>query len=411
MNAGARWLRDSGHLALGLNVFGHNPGAGRSTTSSGYRVTVDYRALDVPDAELTVRVRSTSTPTSARRSPTTRDCSPSSPPPTSPAASTPARRRPCGPSAPRRPGSASSSAPRSPTATGRNFGRVALDLAPRRAARPGGRAGRRPARIAARRARACATSSRTVRCTTGSSTTRPGGTRCSSGSGELAVLGFPGSRLLDSGHGGRPGDVRRGVPGPRIRRGRLVDRATSPGALLDDGDGIAAQAVALAPGVASLCVHGDSPGAVAHARAVRRGARGRGVRRRAVPRLTRCLLHRQPAIPVDETASFCGGRGDALWTTRRVREIVREMSLQPLARGAPSGIELSLPAHRLRGVGVEKQEDPDRELARGAGRWRQAGSEGFSGDRAPPRDQPRGSWCSYHREPLTYFPRLLRAAR
>ena len=49
-----------------------------------------------------------------------------------------------------------------------------------------------------------------------------------------------------------------------------------PGALIEDVDAIAAQAVDLAPQVDSVCVHGDSPGAVEAARAVRRALTGAG---------------------------------------------------------------------------------------------------------------------------------------
>jgi GNAT superfamily N-acetyltransferase len=50
MNAAARWCRDEGHPVLGLNVFAHNPGARALYEKLGYRVTVDYRTFDVPDA-------------------------------------------------------------------------------------------------------------------------------------------------------------------------------------------------------------------------------------------------------------------------------------------------------------------------------------------------------------------------
>jgi len=50
MNAGARHCRDTGHPYLGLNVFGHNPNARSLYDKLGYRVTVDYSALDVADA-------------------------------------------------------------------------------------------------------------------------------------------------------------------------------------------------------------------------------------------------------------------------------------------------------------------------------------------------------------------------
>jgi UPF0271 protein len=44
---------------------------------------------------------------------------------------------------------------------------------------------------------------------------------------------------------------------------------SEPGAVLTDVDAVAAQALRLAPQVDSLCVHGDSPGALDLARAVR----------------------------------------------------------------------------------------------------------------------------------------------
>jgi UPF0271 protein len=50
--------------------------------------------------------------------------------------------------------------------------------------------------------------------------------------------------------------------------GRLVPR-DRPGAVLADAVTIAANAVDLAASVDSVCLHGDTPGAVVHARAVR----------------------------------------------------------------------------------------------------------------------------------------------
>jgi UPF0271 protein len=95
------------------------------------------------------------------------------------------------------------------------------------------------------------------------------------GSGELAVLGFPGSRLLAlAAEAGRPA-YQEGFPDRGYAEGRLIGRG-EPGALLDSDDEIAAQAVRLAPTVASLCVHGDSPGAVEHAHAVRRALEAAG---------------------------------------------------------------------------------------------------------------------------------------
>jgi UPF0271 protein len=89
-----------------------------------------------------------------------------------------------------------------------------------------------------------------------------------SGSGELPVLGFPGSRLLALAASAGRATYEEGFPDRGYDHGRLIDR-DRPGALLDDVDAVAVQGVRLAAGVASLCVHGDSPGAVAHAQAVR----------------------------------------------------------------------------------------------------------------------------------------------
>ena len=49
MNAGARWCRERGHPALGLNVFGHNPNARALYDKLGYHVTRDFRTYDVAD--------------------------------------------------------------------------------------------------------------------------------------------------------------------------------------------------------------------------------------------------------------------------------------------------------------------------------------------------------------------------
>ena len=61
--------------------------------------------------------------------------------------------------------------------------------------------------------------------------------------------------------------------------GQLVSRS-EPGALLD-GDAAVRQAVALAGDVGSICVHGDSPDAVALARRVADGLRDAGFELRA----------------------------------------------------------------------------------------------------------------------------------
>lgn len=90
-----------------------------------------------------------------------------------------------------------------------------------------------------------------------------------SGSEGLPVLGFPGSRLLGLAAAAGRATYAEGFPDRGYTDGRLIGRG-EPGDLLEDEAEIAAQAVALAPSVESLCVHGDSPGAVAHALAVRR---------------------------------------------------------------------------------------------------------------------------------------------
>lgn len=87
------------------------------------------------------------------------------------------------------------------------------------------------------------------------------------GSGSLGVLGMPGELLAIAGRLGRPTWLE-GFP-DRAYDGDALRPRDQPGALITDGVGIVAQALELAPRVRSLCVHGDSPGAVVHARAVR----------------------------------------------------------------------------------------------------------------------------------------------
>lgn len=93
------------------------------------------------------------------------------------------------------------------------------------------------------------------------------------GSEDLPVLGMPGAMLRAAEALGRS-VLREGFPdrgyGPD---GRLLPR-DRPGALVEGADAVAAAAVRLAEGLSgdvdSVCVHGDSPGAVEHAVAVRR---------------------------------------------------------------------------------------------------------------------------------------------
>jgi len=93
---------------------------------------------------------------------------------------------------------------------------------------------------------------------------------------DLPVLGMDGVLLDLAAAGGR--EVRReGFPDRGyLTDGRLVPR-TDPGALVTEESRIVAQALDLAARVDSVCLHGDSPGAVAHARAVRRALQEAGV--------------------------------------------------------------------------------------------------------------------------------------
>ena len=88
------------------------------------------------------------------------------------------------------------------------------------------------------------------------------------GSGELAVLTMAGVLATLAGDAGRT-VWREGFPDRAYDgRGRLVDRS-EPGAVLEETPAIVGNALALAGAVDSLCLHGDTPGAVGHARAVK----------------------------------------------------------------------------------------------------------------------------------------------
>jgi UPF0271 protein len=95
------------------------------------------------------------------------------------------------------------------------------------------------------------------------------------GSGSLPVLGMRGRLLELAGDLGRT-TLLEGFPDRGYAvDGRLLPR-DQPGAVLDDEEQIATTAVRLAESVDSLCVHGDHPGAVAHARACRRSLESSG---------------------------------------------------------------------------------------------------------------------------------------
>ena len=89
------------------------------------------------------------------------------------------------------------------------------------------------------------------------------------GSGTLPVLGLPGSAMLRLAAADGRRAVLEGFPDRGYTQaGTLVPR-DQPGALVEDPSDVAANAIRLASDVESVCVHGDSPGAVATARRVR----------------------------------------------------------------------------------------------------------------------------------------------
>jgi UPF0271 protein len=97
------------------------------------------------------------------------------------------------------------------------------------------------------------------------------------GSGDLPVMGMPGSLLLALAEERGRGIRIEGFPDRGYTEdGRLVPRDQA-GALVTDPQEVAVRAVALAARVDSVCVHGDSPGAVATARAVRRALEAAGL--------------------------------------------------------------------------------------------------------------------------------------
>jgi UPF0271 protein len=101
------------------------------------------------------------------------------------------------------------------------------------------------------------------------------------GSGSLPVLGMPGAVVLDLAREAGRAIVHEGFPDRGYTDdGRLVPR-DQPGAVLTGTDEIASRALDLAGRVGSLCVHGDTPGAVQHARGVRDALEAAGLRLRA----------------------------------------------------------------------------------------------------------------------------------
>lgn len=102
------------------------------------------------------------------------------------------------------------------------------------------------------------------------------------GSAGLPVLGMPGARVLALAAAAGRRTVLEGFPDRGYdERGRLLPR-DRPGAVLDDSAAIARRALELADRVQSLCLHGDTPGAVAHAVAVRAALEEAGWRLRGL---------------------------------------------------------------------------------------------------------------------------------
>ncbi len=239
-----------------------------------------------------------------------------------------------------------------------NFGRVALRRAGGRAARAGGRPGRHADRDRGRRGRrACATSSRTVRSTTGSPTTStrprpfsPGRATCRcSGCPVAAILTLATSHGREVWHEGFPD---RGY----TDEGRLVPR-DRPGAVLEEeGRGRRRRPRARDPG--RLAVRARRPPRSSGPRPRRTPcARGRGVPAR------RPADHPQArAKSVDESGCICGER--SLWTTcgghaggpKFGRKVAK-----PLVRRGFWDIELSLPTP-LAGLGIGQERRSIRRL-------------------------------------------------
>ncbi|MFT4287076.1 LamB/YcsF family protein [Nocardioides sp.] len=87
------------------------------------------------------------------------------------------------------------------------------------------------------------------------------------GSGDLPVLGMTG-KLLDQAAAAGRAVILEGFPDRAYDGDRLRPR-DQPGALITASGEIVANALTLAVSVRSLCLHGDTPGAVGHAREVR----------------------------------------------------------------------------------------------------------------------------------------------
>ena len=126
------------------------------------------------------------------------------------------------------------------------------------------------------------------------------------GSGDTAVLGFPGSHLLALAAAAGRATYEEGFPDRGYADGRLIERGR-PGALVDDADAIVAQAVRLAAD-GRVAVRARGLAGRGGARLGRTpGVPGGVVRRGAVPGLTASST--ASGRICGGAGAFCGGNG------------------------------------------------------------------------------------------------------
>ena len=228
------------------------------------------------------------------------------------------------------------------------------------------------------------------------------------GSGELPVLTMAGV-AGDAGRRRGSDGVARGLPRPRLRRPRAAAGPVRAGRACWRRRRRSWPTRWRSPGsVDSLCLHGDTPGAVGHARAVKDGSRdGRLDPSRA-----------SESSSTDSVDPGCGEPPESVEVTRRpVEQTVgpeecRTFFDEPLARCLNGGHRTLPPINQRegreagtrRGSGIRQERRSTLRLRSGrrpgdgaGGVGEPVGSRGTS----PSRLKPRASWCSYHREALT----------